>query len=174
MGISIEAPEAIRRLRASGDHAPRLYDQWLVGNSIHAIDLFRCLGGEVMGFHGEVDCREEAHGDSFAATLRLSKGGIGTYTAHWLSVPGWSLTLYGDGVKAGLSIDTRGEFIFVGGRRVPIPVDLVDLKFKPGLYAQDEAFITALALGEKPSYPASDLADSVRTMQLIEAIAGAQ
>jgi len=132
-----------------------------------------CLEGEVVDLAGRKESREEAGGDSFATVIRLSKGGLGVFTSHWLSVAGWSLTLYGVGAKAILSLATAGEVIFDSGQRLRVPVDPVDLKFKPGLFAQDEAFITALALKEKLTYPASDLADSARTMQLIEAIAQA-
>jgi predicted dehydrogenase len=173
-GICIDAPEAIRRLRSKNDHSPELYDHWMVANSIHAIDLFRCLGGEVVGFDGLADHREEIRGDSFAAIMRLSKGCIGAFTAHWLSVPGWSLTLYGESVKAVLSIDTRGEILFSSGARRPVAVDPIDMRFKPGLFAQDEAFISAVALREPLGYPACDLADAVGTMRLIEAISSAQ
>jgi predicted dehydrogenase len=174
IGVSVEAPEAIGRFRSRNEHDERLYDRWLAANSIHAIDLIRCIGGDVVSFHGRRDCRVEANGDSFVATMRLSKGGLGTFLAHWLSVPGWSLTLYGNGVKAVLGLDNRGLMSYTNGGSSAIPVDVVDLHFKPGLFAQDEAFINAVALKERPGYPASDLADSAKTMRLIESIGGAQ
>jgi predicted dehydrogenase len=131
------------------------------------------LGGEVVEFDGQRNCWEEKNGDSFVAMMRLSSGCLGTFISHWHSIPGWSLTLYGDGIKAVISLDSnKGEVITGDGQRVAIPEDPIDLWFKPGLYAQDEAFVMALALGEKLSTPASDLEDSVKTMRLIEQIAG--
>ena len=174
VGICVEAPEKIGGFRSRGEHNPRLYERWLVANTIHAIDMLRCVGGDVISFSGLKDCHIERTGDSFIAAIRFAKGGLGTFVSHWLSVPGWSLTLYGDNVKAVLSLDTRGEFIFSDGGREAVAVDPIDHRFKPGLFAQDEAFISAVALGERLRYPASDLTDSVGTMRLIEAIAGAQ
>jgi hypothetical protein len=53
-----------------------------------------------------------------------------------------------------------------------LPVDEVDVKFKPGLYAQNRFFLDAVKERKSIAYPASDLADAVKTMQLIEAISG--
>jgi len=172
-GILIEAPEVIRRLRDRSAHDPRLYDLWLVANSIHAIDLFRCLGGEVMEIQTLKTCWTEPNGDSFTAILRLHRDCLGTFIAHWHSGGEWSITLYGEGVKAVVSLSGgRGQVYFNTGEIFPLPVDPLDLSYKAGLYAQDRAFIHALALGEKPTYPASDLEDATRTMRLIEQIGG--
>jgi len=53
-----------------------------------------------------------------------------------------------------------------------LPVDEVDLKFKPGLYGQNRFFLDAVENRRPITYPASDLADAVKTMRLIEAISG--
>ena len=53
-----------------------------------------------------------------------------------------------------------------------LPVDEVDVKFKPGLYAQNRFFLDAVKEKRPISYPGADLADAVKTMQLIEAISG--
>ncbi len=173
IGIVIEAPEAIRRIRTEGRFDPRLYDLWFVGNSIHCIDLFRCIGGEVDGFCGFKNSWEERNGDSFTAIMRLSSGCLGTFVAHWHAGGSWSIKLYGDGVRVEISLagNTSGE-IYRGKRRFSIPVDPIDRQYKPGLYVQDQTFVKALALGETLPYPASDLNDAVKTMQLIEQIEG--
>ena len=174
-GIVIEAPEAIRRIRAEGRFDSRLYDLWLIGNSIHCIDLFRCLGGEVEDICGFKNCWEERNGDSFAGVMRLSCGCLGTFIAHWHGGGGWNVRLYGDGVRAEISLagTTSGE-IHLGEKSSPLPVDPIDRRYRPGLYVQDQTFVNALALGEALPYPASDLNDAVKTMQLIERIAGSR
>ena len=53
-----------------------------------------------------------------------------------------------------------------------LPVDEVDVKFKPGLYGQNRFFLDAVRERRPIVYPAADLADAVKTMQLIEAISG--
>jgi len=170
-GILIEAPESIRRKRARSAQDQRLFDLWLVADTIHAIDLFRCLAGEATEIQALKSCWTETNGDSFTAILRLSRDCLGTFVAHYHSGGEWSATLYGDGLKAVISLAAaRGQVYFDTGKTFPVPVNPVDLNYKAGLYAQDRAFIEALASGEKLTYPASDLEDAVKTMRLIEQI----
>jgi len=113
------------------------------------------------------------NGDSFTAVLRLSRDCLGTFVSHYHSGGEWSVTLYGDGLKAVISLYTvKGQVYFDTGRTIPVPVDAVDLNYRWGLYAQDRVFIYALASGEKLTYPASDLEDATKTMRLIEQIGG--
>ena len=172
-GIVIEAPESIRHRRAGAAQDSRVYDLWLVADTIHAIDLFRCLGGEVMEIQALKTCWTETNGDSFTALLRLSRDCLGTFIAHYHSGGEWSATLYGDGLRAVVSLaDMRGQVYFDTGTTLSIPADPIDLNYKAGLYAQDRAFIHALASEEKLTYPASDLEDATKTMRLIEQIGG--
>jgi predicted dehydrogenase len=169
LGVEINAPEAIRRLRKQGVD-PDLADRWLTANSIHAIDLFRCVGGEVEDFAGFRYSFEETAGDGFTASMRLKSGALGTFTAHWLSVPGWSMRLYGEGIRADLNLETGAALVDTRLRRATIPPSPVDLRFKPGLYAQNEAFVNCVACGTVPCWPASTLRDQVGTMRLIQQI----
>jgi predicted dehydrogenase len=172
-GILIDAPEPIRRRRAESALDPRLFDLWMVANTIHAIDLFRCLGGEVTEVQSLKTSWTEASGDSFTAVLRISRDCLGTFISHYNSGGEWSVTLYGDRLKAVIWLGSmKGHVYFDRGRTIPVPVDAVDLNYRAGLYAQDRAFIHALASGEKLTYPASDLEDATKTMRLIEQIGG--
>ena len=145
----------------------------MIANTIHAIDLFRCLGGEVTEVQSLKTSRTEPSGDSFTAVLRLSRNCLGTYISHYNSGGEWSVTLYGDGLKAVIWLGRmKGQVYFDTGRTVPVHMDAVDLNYRWGLYAQDRAFIDALASGEKLTYPASDLEDATKTMKLIEQIGG--
>lgn len=170
MGVQIEAPEAIRRIRENSRHGTELLDRWLVANSIHAIDLFRHIGGDVAELHTMIHAWREPHADSFSTTMRFENGALGTFIAHWQSVPGWRLTIYGDGVKAVLDPFEAGELRYSGGKVQKIKPDPVDVDYKPGFYRQARAFIDALVYDEPLAWPASDLADTVKTMRLIEQI----
>ena len=169
-GIIIDAPEGIRMHRASGRLDPKLYDLWLVANTIHAVDLFRCLGGEVEEICSFKRCREEENGDSFSSIVRLSDGCLGSFNSHWNSAGGWCLSMYGEGIKTETSLSNYNTIVYQGKNKYSIPIDPIDKQFKAGLYVQDQSFINALALDEELSYPASDLDDSVKTMKLIENI----
>ncbi len=174
MGVFIEAPENIDHIRATSRHSQELIDRWLVANTIHAIDLFRHIGGEIAEVQAMTHAWHEPQADSFSATLRFASGAIGTFLAHWQAPgSGWRLNIYGDGVQASLSPFERGELRYADGGIRAIPVDPVDSTFKPGFYAQARAFVDALLYSEPLSPPASDLRDAQKTMQLIEQIGGA-
>jgi predicted dehydrogenase len=172
MGVMIEAPEKISQIRETSRHSPQLIDQWLVANTIHAIDLFRHIGGEVVEVHALTHAWSEPHADSFSTTLRFASGALGTFLAHWQSVPGWRLCIYGEGIQAILSPFEKGELRYADGSTRPLPIDPVDTRFKPGFYNQSQAFVQAIMYGEPLAAPASDLRDAVKTMQLIEQIGG--
>jgi predicted dehydrogenase len=172
-GIAIDAPEAIHRIRARRIHDPRILDLWLIADTIHAIDLFRCAGGEPTEIQSLKSCWTESSGDSFTAIFRLSHNCLGTFISHLHAGEEWSATFYGHGVRAMISLSSvKGQICFDSGEVVPIPVDPIDLSYKSGLYAQDRAFVHAVATEEKLIHPASDLADATRTMRLIEQIGG--
>lgn len=169
--ITLEAPEDIRlQRRQRADQ--QLVDHFMVANTIHAIDLLRMYGGDLAAFTGYKNADEEPYGDSFTSIMRFENGALGTFISHWLSgMTGWSLTLYGDGVKVTHDAALKGEVI-KGRKRTPLWIDPIDLAYKPGLFAQDEAFIRALTLHEPLPYPASTLDDAIKTMRLIENILG--
>ena len=172
MGIVVEANEPIESLRRNSRHNSDVIDRWLIANSIHPIDLIRRCCGEVRQTDTLRRAWKQIAPDSYNSSFATERGVLGTFIAHWQSVPGWRLSLYGDGVRIALSPLEQGEIIYSNGDRKAVPVDEVDLKFKPGFYAQDAAFLESLANHEPALPPGSDLADQVQTMQLIEGIAG--
>lgn len=173
MGVSIDAPEAINKIRATSRHGSELIDRWLVANTIHAIDLLRHIGGDTQEVHAMHHAWRETHGDSFSASLRFVSGALGTFTSHWQSPStGWKLIIYGDGVLASLAPFERGELRYSDGKVKPIPAAPLDTQFKPGFYAQNRAFIDAVAYHEPLAHPVSDLRDAVKTMRLIEQLGG--
>jgi predicted dehydrogenase len=173
MGVFIEAPENIHHIRTNSRHSQALIDHWLVANTIHAIDLFRRIGGEVVEVQTMTHAWHEPQADSFSANLRFASGAVGTFVSHWQAAgSGWRLNIYGDGVQANLAPFERGELRYRDGKVNPIPVDPVDTMFKPGFYGQARAFVDALLYDEPLSPPASDLRDAQKTMALIEQIGG--
>jgi len=172
MGIAIEAPENIRLLRDQAKIDSRVLDRWLVANNIHAVDLFRRIGGEVAEVHAFRQRWHEPTADSFSATIQLSNGVLGTFVAHWQAPGPWRLQLYGEGVRACLEPLERGELWFADGTSQTIPIDPVDREFKAGFYTQASAFVDAVIRQSPAPPPASDLADAVKTMELLERIGG--
>ena len=168
-GIVIEAHEPISAFRSRQQFAPWLYDNWMLANSIHMIDLVRLLGGHVVDLKGFGVTSREPNGDNFTASMRTDTGALATFIACWDSAGGNQLRILGRGIAAELTPET-GVLLYSGGRRFGLRPDWADQHFKPGLYAQNSAFLHAVCNNIKPTFPASDLADNVHTMQLVERI----
>jgi hypothetical protein len=116
------------------------------------------LTGEATEIQSVKASRPETKGDIFTAILRLSRDCLATFVAHYHSDGEWFATVYGLGVKAVLSLSAmRGQGYFDTGETFPVPVNLIDVSYKPGLYTQDRAFLQASASREKLTYLASDL-----------------
>jgi len=169
-GIRIEAPEAIARARAAG-RSEDLLRHWIAANSLHAIDLFRHLGGNVRARYRVGRADPQVTETSLAALVEFESGASGQYTAHWGSPGRWSAALYGRGVTATLTPFESGVLRHADGQESAIAVDEIDVRFKPGFYRQLEAFVETLRTGAAPA-PAPDLAEAARSMELADWLAG--
>lgn len=174
-GILVEAHEAIADYRSRGTFEPWLYDNWIVANTIHAIDLLRLIGGELSEVTGFRQKRAEPRGDNFSISMRFESGMVGSFVSHWNSARGFGLKIFGQGVTAELFPLEEGFISFDTGRRIKLTPTWSDLTFKPGIYGQDTAFLQAVCeRRDAPTYPASDLKDHLKTMRLVEQIAPAE
>lgn len=168
-GILVEAHEPIADYRSRQTFQPWLYDTWMIANTIHAIDLLRMIGGNISEVRGFGRRRSEPRGDSFSAAIHFDNGILGTFVSHWNSARGFGLKIYGNGVTAELFPLEQGFVSFDTGRRIKLEPDWSDMNFKPGLYAQDTAFLQAVSDRRRAvEYPASDLEDNILTMRLVE------
>ncbi len=172
-GVLIEAHEPIGDYRSRGQFEPWVYDNWMISNTIHAIDLFRMIGGEVTAVRASARRVQEPHGDNFAATLELAGGALGSFVSHWQSPRGMGIKIYGDGIAAELWPLEQGWLRDDGGRRTPLAPGWADTRFKPGLYAQNATFLQSVCERAAAPFPASDLHDNVQTMRVIETILAA-
>ena len=171
VSVLVEAPERLWEYK-TGAHPPEVVAGLLFANGIHSIDLLRYFGGDVELVHALASQWNEEQKNSFGALMRFEGGAMGQYIANWMSPGGWSVTLYGMDRRVLLKPLERGLLFDRSGAETELPVDETDVKYKPGLYAQDRYFLDCVREGRAPSYPAADLADAAKTMELIEAIAG--
>jgi virulence factor len=169
--VLVEAPERLWEYK-SGAHPPEVVSGLLFANGIHSIDLLRYFGGDVKAVQALNGQWDEEQKNSFGALMRFERGAMGQYIANWMSPGGWSVTLYGMNRRVLLKPLERGVVIDASGAETALVVDEVDTLYKPGLYAQDRYFLDCVRERRAVSYPAADLADAVKTMELIEAIAG--
>jgi predicted dehydrogenase len=174
VSVLVEGPERLAEVKAVGIHPPEIIDGLLFANSIHCIDLLRYFGGDVQHISATSSQWDEEQKNSFGALLKFQGGAMGHYIAHWMSPASWSVTLYGMGRRVSLNPLEKALLIDSDRSETLLPVDDVDMKFKPGLYGQNRFFLDAIKERRAIAYPAADLADAVKTMQLIEAIGGGE
>ena len=171
-GVFVEANEPILEYRSRRQFDEWLYDHWMIANSIHGIDLLRMIGGDVASVHAVQHRVKESSGDSFSASVEFESGALGTFVAHWNSARGFGLKIYGCGVTAEFLPLEQGFLQYDNGRRIKLQPSWADTAFRPGLYAQNTAFLQSVCEGAPLPFPASDVRDNVKTMTLIEQLRG--
>jgi len=171
LGLAVEGHE--RFWTISGRNIPEeIRENWIYGNSTHTIDLLRFFGGETISINVLSKSLKEKNGDQFVASMDFESGALGTYTSHWFSPGGWNVTLYGEGVTVKIKPLEKGIWIDTDFREHKILPDEVDLQYKAGLYKQTEAFVNMIK-NEKLIWPAMDLAEALKTMDLAKIFANA-
>ena len=108
---------------------------------------------------------KEKNGDQFVAGIEFERGSLGSYTAHWYSPGGWSVTLYGEGVTVIFRPLEKGKWVDTNFTEYKIEPDELDKKYKPGFYGQMKAFCNMLQ-NTSLEWPGQDLAGALETMQL--------
>ena len=83
---------------------------------------------------------------------------------------GWSVKMYGDGVRVDIAPMEEGKVTFADGEVQELTISDEDKKFKPGVYKQNRMFVDACLNNGKVSYPAATLEDSLKVMEFIEDI----
>jgi predicted dehydrogenase len=172
ISVVVEAPERFDMAEASGRFPDEVLRKWMVANGIHCLDLLRYLGGRVTQVYSLTGQWTEDQPDSFGALIRFESGIIGHYISNWAAPGNWSVTLYGLDRRVELKPLERGVVLLRDGTQQELPVDEVDQRFRPGLYAQDQYFVERVRRGESIGHPAATLDDALETMRLIEAIRG--
>jgi len=174
VSVLVEGSERLGEVKAVGIHPPEIIEGLLFANSIHCIDLLRYFGGDVEHISATSTQWDEEQKNSFGALIKFQNGASGHYIANWMSPASWAVTLYGMGRRISVNPLEKATLIDSDRSERLLPVDEVDMKFKPGLYGQNRFFLDAVKERRPITYPASDLADAVKTMQLIEAISGGE
>jgi predicted dehydrogenase len=173
VSVVVEAPERLWEFKAL-NHPPEIIGGLLYANSIHCIDLLRYFGGDLKEIHALSGQWNEDQKNSFGALMCFESGAMGQYVSNWTSPGGWSVTLYGMDRRVTLKPLEHGVVVDKSGAESVLPVDEVDVQFKPGLYAQNRFFMDCVRENRKPVYPAADLKDALKTMELIAAIGGSK
>jgi len=171
VSVVVQAPEDMASIRAMNLHPPEVLEHWMAANGIHCIDLLRFFGGSVVSVHALSSAWRNGGPDSYGALLRFESGAIGHYVSNWISPGRWQVTLYGFDMRVDFCPLEKGVVTRRAGPSSEVPVDEVDLNFKPGLFGQDQYFLDHIRSNEPIERPAANLEDALGTMRLVEAIA---
>lgn len=170
--VLVEGHEPLQMLMRSGNVDAATAADWHLLNSVHFVDLLRLVGGDVRSV--SVHASDAASPDRrVSASMEFGSGAVGTYVASWNCAAPPSMRIYGDEVTAELELGQpeSGFLRFAGKRRVKLHPDESDSSAKPGVLDQDAAFLHAVSAGRSTvPFPASDLADHARTLDLAEQI----
>lgn len=174
LGIIVEAPEWIQKVRATEKFSDAMLDKWATLNGIHTIDLFRFFAGETKMVTALRHASKEKNGDNFGALLTFTDNpAIGHYISHWQSPGHWKIDLYGKDVRVHIEPLEEGVIVEKDTPPVIIKPDIRDKEFKQGFWAQNRYFIDRIREKTPISYPACSIEDAVNTMELVEKIANA-
>ena len=167
-GLTLLVPDQTTMYRAMGTYDEEVYREWVKMNTIHGIDLLRLAGGGIE----EVQKMEAYYSGerSFTANLKFESGALGNIISHNNSggMNDWKLILHGEGVTVTLDSLEKGFVKVDGAPTYDLPNSKIATVFKPGMMEQATAFVQTILQTRAIAYPASDLADHAKTLELIE------
>jgi predicted dehydrogenase len=155
----------------------------VVPGSIHTVDLIRYLGGDVAEVYARADAYFDRHPDSFTAMIRFTSGGSGLLNYNLTSPLRLErVSFHGNEASAVLEGLADSCVVHVGDvthdltnirRRDPSSPEWSDRPYNPfinGWWHQDRFFLDHVRDGQPIGFPASNLEDAVKTMELIDLI----
>ncbi len=173
--VTVEAHEDIERVRNGTKFPPEVLNRWSAANGIHALDMIRFFGGDVSSVTAVRHTVENEMPDACGALIEFERGALGRVCMDWIG-PGWhrfeirsaGLTVTSSSGYGTITVAERGE------ERRLIEYDEIDRQYKPGFHRQDSTFLKGVQTGEPLPFPACDLDDAVKTMQLIDDVSGTE
>jgi predicted dehydrogenase len=153
--------------------------------AIHTIDLVRYLGGDVASVNAFADHYFDRHNDSFTALIRFQGGATALLNYNLTSpVRIEKVSFHGRQASAFLVGLAESCVVHQGDltydlrnvqRLDPSSPEWSDRPYNAyinGWWHQARFFIDCVKEGRQPAFPASNLADAVKTMELIDLIGG--
>lgn len=166
--IVVEQPERIHE-STHWKVSTKVLDKWFFVNGIHLIDLmcYACgIPKTVRAIHRSWKKRRHA----YDALMEFHNGTVGHYISQWYSPGNWTLNLYANNLRIQFQNLESGMILRTGKPPKKLPIDKVDLKYKPGFYGQMQAFISGVRVGKPPINPACLLDEATRVMKVLESI----
>ena len=171
--VTLEAHEDLARIWARPKFPPEVVQRWGVANGIHALDMLRFFGGDVANVVAVQRAFESPMPNACAAILEFEAGALGRAAMDWTGPGGHRFEVR----TSGATLTSNSGYSQLTLRRcgqddLTLGYDELDTQYKPGFFRQNRAFIHSVRTGEPLPFPACDLEDAVKTMEMIDAIAG--
>ena len=105
--------------------------------------------------------------------MEFDGGAVGRALMDWFAPGAYRFQVR----SAGATLNCEHGFNTVqlqrrGAADISIERDELDRRYKAGFFRQDQAFLQSVKAGEKAPFPACDLEDALKTMELVDAVAG--
>ena len=173
--VTVEAHEDIQRVRNGTKFPPEVLHRWSAANGIHALDMIRFFGGDVSSVTSIQHKVEGEMPDAHGALIEFENGALGRAGMDWLGPGGHRFEIRTAGMTLTSSPGYRTVTVQERGKdRFLLEYDEIDLNYKAGFFRQDSTFIRCVQTGGPLPFPACDLDDAVKTMQLIDEISGTE
>lgn len=176
VSVTVHADEDVGPKWDDPRFPPEVAARWVYANSIHALDLIRYFGGDI----AKVSSVQRKIGlpvpDSFSAIIDFESGAIGRALADHFAQRGGHRYQ----VRTATATLTSGHTLedsctLTRRNREPVQFSLtgLDRRLKPGFPGESKAFLHAVQTGNPVEFPSPTLVDAVKTMQMLDAITGA-
>ena len=177
VSVTVHADEDVGPKWEDPRHPPEVIARWVYANSIHALDLIRYFGGDIANISSVQRKIGPKVPDSFSAIIDFESGAVGRALADHFAPQSTGHRYQVRTATATLTSGTKLEdpSTLTRRNREPIQFSLtgLDRRLKPGFPGESKAFLRAVKTGNPVKFPSPTLADAVKTMQMLDAITGA-
>ncbi|MDP6358875.1 MAG: Gfo/Idh/MocA family oxidoreductase [Planctomycetota bacterium] len=173
--VTVDAHEDIQRVRNGTKFPPEVLHRWSAANGIHALDMIRFFGGDVSSVISIQHKVEGEMPDAHGALIEFENGALGRAGMDWFGPGGHRFEIRTAGMTLTSSPGYRTVTVQERDKdRFLLEYDEIDRNYKAGFFRQDSTFIRCVQTGGPLPFPACDLDDAVKTMQLIDEISGTE
>jgi predicted dehydrogenase len=175
LSITVDAHEDLTRLQHDPRFPAQVVRRWGAANGVHVLDLLRFFAGDVARVCALQRTFRASAPDVCAALLEFEGGAVGRAGMDFTGPGGHRFEVRAEGATL-TSQDSYLQRLILqarGSEPLVLQPDELDRTLKPGLVRQDHLFLECVRTGTPLPFPASTLDDAVKTMELIDALAGA-
>jgi len=171
-GGHLEVPIMLTTDRQQSRLEQAEYEDMMMRNAIHGIDLLRFVFGEVRDIYSyareNLEHRNAAA--SYATIIEHESGAVSTLLSLWDTPQIWRMHIVAERGSLELSPLENATLHETGDSSLQVRRDPIDIKYRPGMFAQDTSMINAVRGQKIPPFPASLLSDAAKTTRLVEQV----